>query len=207
MTNHLAAIHVLKSKLRMSEDDYRALLANLTGKTSAKALTDAERGRVRAHMQALGEKLGVASPRWRGAGNFKASAQYRAATPMERKVHAMWSALTRAGVIRNGSKQALRAWVKRQTGCDALQFCTAAQMHALIEALKEWQQRAEERAQTGRNALPANYGPPDAAGDAYQSVPLAGRGDDRGVRATDAAQAPESAPRARKTRRADWRAN
>ncbi|TAN12923.1 MAG: regulatory protein GemA [Burkholderiaceae bacterium] len=133
---HLAAIHVLKGKLQLSDDDYRALLANLTGQTSSKALSDAERGRVRDHMQKLAEKLGVAAPR--PAGWQKT---YREATPMERKVWALWNALGREGRIKNPSPQALRAWVKRQTGMDDLKFCSWPQLSGLIEALKRWEER------------------------------------------------------------------
>ena len=59
MANCIAAIHTLKSKLRLSDDDYRALLCNITGKRSSKALSAAELLRVRNHMQALGEHMGV----------------------------------------------------------------------------------------------------------------------------------------------------
>ena len=59
MANHTAAIHVLKSKLRMTDDDYRALLQTLTGKSSSKDMTEAEQRAVRDHMQALGERMGV----------------------------------------------------------------------------------------------------------------------------------------------------
>jgi len=38
MANHITAIHALKSKLGLSDDDYRALLANLTGRSSSKDL-------------------------------------------------------------------------------------------------------------------------------------------------------------------------
>ena len=34
--NHIAAIHVLKAKLRLTDEDYRALLKHLTGKGSSK---------------------------------------------------------------------------------------------------------------------------------------------------------------------------
>ena len=36
--NHIAAIHVLKARCQLREDDYRALLTQLTGKDSCKAL-------------------------------------------------------------------------------------------------------------------------------------------------------------------------
>ena len=137
MANHIAAIHTLKGKLGLSDDDYRALLVNLTGKNSSKALGVQEQARVRDHMQALGERLGVLKPtRQRSFAQTRA-----AASPRERKVWALWNQLHRDGVIQNHSAPALNAWVKRQVGVDALRFCNAAQLDALIEALKAWQLR------------------------------------------------------------------
>lgn len=138
MPNHLAAIHVLKAQLGLSDDDYRALLMQLTGQRSAKALPPAVQQHVREHLQRLAEKMGVARPRERGAA-FEARKQ--AASPMERKVWAMWHALGREGKIANPSGAALRAWVKRQTGMDDLKFCNWAQLDKLIEALKKWDTR------------------------------------------------------------------
>lgn len=137
MANHIAAIHTLKSKLGLSDDDYRALLVNLTGKNSSKALGVQEQARVRDHMQALGERLGVLVPTRR-----RSFAQTRAAaSPRERKVWALWNQLHRDGVIQNHSAPALNAWVKRQVGVDALRFCNAAQLDSCIEGLKDWQRR------------------------------------------------------------------
>ena len=137
MANHIAAIHTLKGKLGLSDDDYRALLVNLTGKNSSKALGVQEQARVRDHMQALGERLGVLVPTRR-----RSFAQTRAAaSPRERKVWALWNQLHRDGVIQNHSAPALNAWVKRQVGVDALRFCNAAQLDSCIEGLKDWQRR------------------------------------------------------------------
>ena len=55
--NHIAAIHVLKGLLKLQEDDYRALLNNLVGKTSCKAMTTAEQAKVRTHMTSLAERM------------------------------------------------------------------------------------------------------------------------------------------------------
>ena len=54
MANHIAAIHTLKSKLGLSDDDYRALLVNLTGKNSSKALGAQEQARVREILTSIG---------------------------------------------------------------------------------------------------------------------------------------------------------
>ena len=141
MANHIAAIHVLKSKLQLSDDDYRALLRNLTQKTSSKDLTDKERQAVRDHMQQLAERAGVAKPlRRRATGRTFAQAK-AAASPRERKVWALWNQLGRDGVVRDTSAKALNAWVARTVHVSALAFANGAQLDTLIEALKSWQQR------------------------------------------------------------------
>ena len=145
MANHIAAIHVLKSKLQLSDDDYRALLKNLTQKTSSKDLTDKERQAVRDHMQNLAERAGVARPlRRRTPGRTFAQAK-AAASPRERKVWALWNQLGRDGVVQDTSAAALNAWVQRTVHVAALAFATGPQLDTLIEALKSWQQRKEER--------------------------------------------------------------
>jgi phage gp16-like protein len=141
MANHIAAIHVLKSKLQLTDDDYRALLRNLTQKTSSKDLTDKERQAVRDHMQQLAERAGVAKPlRRRATGRTFAQAK-AAASPRERKVWALWNQLGRDGVVRDTSAKALNAWVARTVHVSALAFANGAQLDTLIEALKSWQQR------------------------------------------------------------------
>ena len=141
MANHIAAIHVLKSKLQLTDDDYRALLRNLTHKTSSKDLTDKERQAVRDHMQQLAERAGVAKPlRRRATGRTFAQAK-AAASPRERKVWALWNQLGRDGVVHDTSAAALNAWVARTVHVSALAFANGAQLDTLIEALKAWQQR------------------------------------------------------------------
>ena len=142
MANHIAAIHVLKSKLQLSDDDYRALLRGLTQKTSTKEMNDRERQHVRDHMQGLGERMGVAKalPRRSAAPRSFASAK-AAASPRERKVWALWNQLGRDGVVHNTSATALNAWVERTVHVSALRFANQAQLDTLIEALKAWQQR------------------------------------------------------------------
>ena len=143
MANHIAAIHVLKSKLRLSDEDYRALLVNLTGKASSKELPPAQQEAVRDHMQALAAKLGLAQPT-RGRRTTFAQSK-TAASPRERKVWALWHQLGRDGVVHDTSAAALNAWVARTVHVSALAFANAAQLDTLIEALKAWQQRKEER--------------------------------------------------------------
>ncbi|WP_027996491.1 regulatory protein GemA [Simplicispira psychrophila] len=141
-TNHIAAIHVLKSKLQLQDGDYRALLANLTGKTSSKDLTPTQRGAVRDHLQKLAERMGAVQPtRQRPYAAAKFDQVKAAASPKERKVWALWHQLGRDGVVRNTSAAALNAWVERTVQVSALRFATDVQLDVLIEALKAWQLR------------------------------------------------------------------
>lgn len=149
--NHIAAIHVIKAQLKesMTEEDYRALLVRLTGKSSSKGMTDTELLKVRAHLSGLAEKMGVNKPRTlpthhqqklgettrTGYGKY---GTFKVASPKERKVWAMWHDLGRQGKLDNPSNQALQAWVKRQTDVDQMRFCSDLQMNGLIESLKLW---------------------------------------------------------------------
>ena len=143
-TNHIAAIHSLKSKLQLSTDDYRALLVNLTGKSSSTDMSQTERTKVRDHMQALAERLGVARPARRGAMTGQQFSKSKAeASPREKKVWALWHQLHRDGLVDNPSKAALDAWVTRTVHVSTLRFCTPAQLDTCIEALKAWNKRGE----------------------------------------------------------------
>ena len=147
MANHIGAIHVLKAKLRLSDDDYRALLKGLTLKTSSKDMSPAEQQKVRDHMQGLAERAGVVQPTRRRPMPASRFAKSKAdATPKERKVWALWHQLGRDGVVRDTSPQALNKWIERQIGVSALVFANGAQLDTLIEALKAWQQRGTTHA-------------------------------------------------------------
>ena len=142
-TDHIRAIHVLKGKLRLSDDAYRALLIQLTGHSSSKAMTQAQRRTVREHLQRLAARMGIEQPatRQRPLPDAQFAQAKAAASPRERKVWALWHQLHRDGLVDNPSAAALNAWVKRQVGVDALRFCTGPQLDTLIEALKAWGDR------------------------------------------------------------------
>lgn len=142
-TDHIRAIHVLKGKLSLSDDDYRALLIQLTGHSSSKAMTQAQRRTVREHLQRLAAHMGIEQPatRQRPLADAAFAKAKAAASPRERKVWALWHQLHRDGLVDNPTAAALNAWVKRQVGVDALRFCTGPQLDTLIEALKAWGER------------------------------------------------------------------
>lgn len=141
-TSHTSAIHVLKSKLRLTDEDYRALLLQLTEKSSSKDMSEAERQHVRDHLQKLAQRMGVVPPTQRRPYTLAKFDQVKAAaSPKERKVWALWHQLGRDGLVQNTGPQALNAWVKRTVHVSALQFANSAQLDTLIEALKAWKER------------------------------------------------------------------
>lgn len=141
MAKDVAAIHVLKSQLQLADDDYRALLRQLTGKTSCSAMNPRELTGVRTHLAGLAERMGVAKGPKRRLSAEQFEKSKRQALPKERKVWALWHQLGRDGLIANTSPQALNAWVQRQVSVSALAFCTGPQLDTLIEGLKAWQER------------------------------------------------------------------
>lgn len=143
--NHTAAIHVLKGLLKLQDDDYRALLNNLVGKTSSKEMTTAEQAKVRTHMAGLAERMGVQRPAPKGSPAAKER-------PQVRKLKAMWWALAEVGAVDRPAdaaacSQAVEAWAKRQaTGSkvgriDSLRFADSLQLNKLIEEMKAWGER------------------------------------------------------------------
>ena len=140
--NHIAAIHTIKSQLAkqgvMTEDDYRALLLELTGKSSSKDLSPLALGKVRAHFDKLAEQYGVPHNKGIGKGFATAKAQ---ASPLERKAWALWGQLKRDRRISDGSAAAFRAFVFAQTGKSDIRFCDRSETRSLVERMKQWQQR------------------------------------------------------------------
>jgi phage gp16-like protein len=146
--NHIAAIHTMKTRIGMTDEDYRALLRQLVSQDSCKAMTAAQLIVVRTHFEKLARHMGVKRPAvTRPTGAQSAGAALDG--PQYRKLRALWWALADAKVVaRPASPQAcdkaVETWAKRQlTGTtlgplDALRFASGAQTNKLIEELKAW---------------------------------------------------------------------
>ena len=130
----LARIHILKAECGLSEDEYRDLIQTLTnGRTrSAGDCDHTERERVAAHLVTLKRAMRV-----RGA-----RPERKVLTPPQKKVFALWKTLESAGVVHSGEVRSLRAFVQRQTGLSALEFCDVQACSTLIESLKAWAKRS-----------------------------------------------------------------
>ena len=119
----LAMVHIAKKQLALTDEDYRAILVRQTGKDSSRDCTTEDLDRVLREFKRLG---------W----TPKAKSSAISDRPYVRKIYALWNEAGRVGAVENASKEALRAFVVRQTGKAAPEFLTPAQANSVSEALK-----------------------------------------------------------------------
>lgn len=123
----IAKIHVAKRQMALTDEDYRQMLLDTTGRLSSADCTNAELQAMIRHLSSKG---------------FKARKSDRAADhPAATKARALWISLYHLGAIDNPSEQALEALAQRQLKVAKLQWANQAQCYKLIEALKAIAQR------------------------------------------------------------------
>lgn len=123
----IARVHVARKELALTEESYRAVLARVTGRDSA---ADLDLAQLRAVIQEF-ERLGL-KPLVK-----------RSPKPHVRKVFALWAAMKPH--LADPSRDALRAFVKRQTGVDNPEWLTPLQANQVTEGLKAWREREEAK--------------------------------------------------------------
>lgn len=132
----LAAIHMAKARLGLSEDEYRDLMATVCGGIRSAAQLDyTGRRRFLAHLQACLKARG---------GQAEGRVVRQDLTPQQRLMWALWMKLVDAGVVRDRSMAALVAWVHRQTGVDRLEWLTKQQADLVITSLRAWLRSRQE---------------------------------------------------------------
>lgn len=125
-------IHVAKSQLAMTDNEYRALLANSSqGKTSSTKLSIAQLEIVLRQMKAQGFQVAVATT---GGKIFQQNQ-----SAQQRKIRSLWLELHDMGVVRSPAESALNAYCVKYGGEDWQGDITI--MRSLIERLKKWQAR------------------------------------------------------------------
>lgn len=140
----LAAIHVARKQLGLDDDTARDLYQRVTGKRSAKEMSEAERNRVVEEMRRQGfTKAPSSGARRKLEGRFAP------------KLQALWIAAWNLGIVENRADEALIAFVKRQTGVDHVRFLRHPEDAAkAIEALKAWMAREAGVDWRHKKALP-----------------------------------------------------
>ncbi|VFR34696.1 hypothetical protein ANDA3_3767 [plant metagenome] len=126
---YIKLLHVARRELGMDDDSYRAALHASTGKNSASELNVPELARALAHFKRCGFKVKPAA---------KAGTRPQADMAQDKLIRHLWLTLHSEGAVRDSSEAALAAWVKRETGVDALQWVDTDQASRCIEKLKKW---------------------------------------------------------------------
>nr|WP_321482215.1 regulatory protein GemA [uncultured Cohaesibacter sp.] len=127
----LAKIHIAKKDLGLDETTYRSLLMRITGKDSAGQMSEPQRETVLAEMRRLGWKP-------KSGGKHRPTSS----KPYVRLMCAIAKSIDKAGYWKLPYKDALRAFVKAETGVDSPEWLTFEQASPVIEALKTIERRA-----------------------------------------------------------------
>lgn len=169
----LQLVQIGRRDLHLAEEDYRALLEGVTGARSAKGLNAGQLALVLEAMKRLGFKPTVKRP-------VKAGKQKRlspvSGTPVRTAeigvIRAIWIAMAKHGLLRDGSETALDHYVERQTvrlnkgvGVAKVAWLDGALAYSVLESLKHWHKRAmvealraaKRRVPVGRGGAVAGY--------------------------------------------------
>lgn len=111
----------------LDEDDRRAVQLRATGKPSLTGMSVADMDKVLVAIRGTG-----AGRRDRPVGSTRAHVG---------KIWALWWSLYWLRAVERPEEAALNAWVKRQTGVDAVRFLDHKSAVNVIEALKAWAAR------------------------------------------------------------------
>lgn len=117
----IKAIRAACHRLGIADDDRHAVQIELTGVASMKDMDAKQLDRMLDHL----------NRDYRGTGQRDHAG----------KVRALWWTLYWLGAVDQPNERAIDAFVKRQTGVDALRFLDHRQAHSVIDALKSWAAR------------------------------------------------------------------
>jgi hypothetical protein len=130
-TAELAAIHVAKKNLALTDDSYRGLISRFTKKRteSSADMTATERRELIEYFRDVGFiKIKSKNPKTRRA-------DYR---PQAEKLKQLWYALYELGVVRNREQEALEAFVCRHTNIEVMRWNFPVHLSKAIDCLKAW---------------------------------------------------------------------
>lgn len=114
----------------LDDESYREMLMRCAGVTSSTQIRSVAKAKaVLDEFRRLG--IGTSAPR-------------KALTPQQNKIWSLWQSLADKGLVHDRTMRGLLAWIKRQTGVDALSFMTWPQEHQVTESLKRWLARGKE---------------------------------------------------------------
>jgi len=126
----LAKIHIAKKELGLDDCAYRAVIMGVTQqkKDSSAKLTAKEQQKLLDRFKEMGWKP-------------KQQHRKKSTNPLVRKVFALWGELGRKGKLKNSSRTALCAFVKRMANVDDPEWMNDEEANIVIEALKKMGER------------------------------------------------------------------
>ena len=130
----LAAIHMAKAALGWDDDMYRDIMFTVCRVRSSAAMDFTGRKRFLEHLRKCQQQMGI-MPR----GEFKPQPW----SPPLRALWSRWQQLADAGLVHERSRDALQAWVMRQTGVDRLEWLSTHQLDAVLASAKLWLARGK----------------------------------------------------------------
>lgn len=143
-------IHIAKSQLAIDEMSYRAMLRRISGKDSTKEMVAPELMNVLYELEQKGFRVRSSAAR-NGRSKSPATANAKVRHDIAHKIRAVWITMFNDKIVRDGSEQALNAFVrsiinpilKKQgkplaLNVGALDYQSGA---IVLERLKKWQQR------------------------------------------------------------------
>lgn len=141
----LKLVQVGRRELGLDEEEYRALLEQVTGARSAKGMSASKLDAVITAMKGLGFKV-KGGAQVTGRRSPPSSAKVQA--PEVRKLRAIWITMKQDGLLYDGSEDALGSFIRRMTasanggvGISRAEWLTSAQAERVLEALKKWHGR------------------------------------------------------------------
>ncbi len=130
----LAKIHIAKKDLKLSDDDYRDVIRSVVpGRDSSADLTEHQLHELLNRFHELG---------WRPQLRRR---ETRPLPPMVWKARGLWLELHEMGVVKNPGWTSLARFCKRVTGVQDLRQLDGHQAMVVVEALKSWLHREQEK--------------------------------------------------------------
>jgi phage gp16-like protein len=135
-TSHqIQLIHIAKSQLALSDDEYRGMLRDWYGKSSSTQLTTKEAADLIAHFEKCGFKR-ISKNRSIRFNELR-NRRGMASPEQLRKIEAMWADMCKS----EDKPAALRKFLFRMVKTTDLRFLNRRHAHEMIEILKQIQKR------------------------------------------------------------------
>ena len=136
-------IHVLLSRIGVSDEDYRARLDEEFGVRTCKKLSSTQAGKLIRDMESIAKGMGIdVGGRRKGTRRREWARRPGMATPAQlRKIEAMWSGVSRQRTA-EARRKALGAFLEKRFGVSDLAFVTHEMPSKIIHTLEAMKKQA-----------------------------------------------------------------